>query len=163
MFFLANSYSTGTQHGNLSLAGWPILFCGPTQEPCISHSQDRKNLERSGKNSGEWTGKVELGKEEIPGSKRSILKGERLSSVLSPDRTSISASTAPYCREHMKTHKALLMTSWHLLGMETTRQCWKAWGTDSTTAGSPGTAELHAWAGSTTAQSIVSGSPRPVS
>ena len=64
-----------------------------------------------GKNSGEWTGRVEIGKEETPGSKRSILKGERLSSVLSPDRTSISASTAPYCREHMKTHKALLMTS----------------------------------------------------
>ena len=25
---------------------WPILFCRPTQEPCVSHSQHRKNQER---------------------------------------------------------------------------------------------------------------------
>ena len=42
--FLA--YSAGTQHGNLPLARWPILFCGPTQEPCVSHSQHGKNRER---------------------------------------------------------------------------------------------------------------------
>ena len=45
-------------------------------------------------------------KEEIPGSKRSMygmyglllaLKGERLSSVFSPDGTLISASAAPHC------------------------------------------------------------------
>ena len=42
-FFLAYLYSVGTQHGNLPLAGWPILFCRPTQEPCVSH---RKNWER---------------------------------------------------------------------------------------------------------------------
>ena len=48
-----------------------------------------------GKNAGEWTGRVEISKEEIPGSKRSMhgniptysgaLKGERLSSVFSSD------------------------------------------------------------------------------
>ena len=45
-----------------------------------------------GKNAGEWTRRVEIGKEEIPGSKHSLytdvlqaLKGERLSSVFSPD------------------------------------------------------------------------------
>ena len=45
-FFLAYLYSAGTQHGNLPPAGWPILFCGPTQEPCVSHSQYRKNREK---------------------------------------------------------------------------------------------------------------------
>ena len=44
--FLACFYSAGTQHGNLPLAGWPILFCGPTQEPRVSHSQHRKNRDR---------------------------------------------------------------------------------------------------------------------
>ena len=43
---IAYLYSAGTQHGNLPPAGWPILFCGPTQEPCVSHSQYRKNRER---------------------------------------------------------------------------------------------------------------------
>ena len=59
-----------------------------------------------GKNAGEWTGRVEISKEEIPGSKRSTygyiltclqaIKGERLSSVFSPDGTLISASAAPH-------------------------------------------------------------------
>ena len=31
-YFWAYLYSAGTQHGNLHPAGWPILFCGPTQE-----------------------------------------------------------------------------------------------------------------------------------
>ena len=62
-----------------------------------------------GKNAGEWTGRVEVSKEEIPGSKRSmygyiltysrLLKTERLSSVFSPDGTLISASAAPHCGE----------------------------------------------------------------
>ena len=42
VFFLAYLYSMGTQHGNLHPAGWPILFCGPTQEPRVSHSQHRE-------------------------------------------------------------------------------------------------------------------------
>ena len=53
----------GTKHGNLHLAGWPILFCRPTG----------KNWERFWKkNAGEWAGRVEISKEELPGSKRSI-------------------------------------------------------------------------------------------
>ena len=62
-----------------------------------------------GKKAGEWTGWVEISKEEIPGSKRSmygyiltyfrLLKGERLSSVFTPDGTLISASAAPHCGE----------------------------------------------------------------
>ena len=46
VFFLACLYSADTQHGSLHPTGWPILFCGPTQEPCISHSQQRRNRER---------------------------------------------------------------------------------------------------------------------
>ena len=59
------------------------------------------------KNAGEWTGRVEISKEQIHGSKRSMygyiltysqaLKGERLSYVFSPDGALISASAAPHC------------------------------------------------------------------
>ena len=71
--FWAYLYSAGPQHGNLHLAGWPILFCMPTQEPCVSHSQHKKKSgEILEKNAGELTGRVEIGKKEIPGSKRSM-------------------------------------------------------------------------------------------
>ena len=41
----------------------------------VSHSQHRKKIGRGfGKNAGEWTGRVEISKEEIPGSKRSIYR-----------------------------------------------------------------------------------------
>ena len=64
-----------------------------------------KTWERFWKNAGEWTGRVEINKEEIPDSQRSIhgyivlqaLKGEPLSSVFSSDGTLISASAAPHC------------------------------------------------------------------
>ena len=45
-FFWAYLYSAGTKHGSLHPAGWPILFCGHTQEPCVSHSQHKRNRER---------------------------------------------------------------------------------------------------------------------
>ena len=65
--------SAGTQHENLHPAGWPILLYGLTQEPCVSHSQHRKNRERFwNKNAGERTGSAEISKEEIPGSKPSM-------------------------------------------------------------------------------------------
>ena len=48
--FLPYLYSVGTQRGNLPLAEWPILLCGPTQEPCVSHSHNRRNRERFWKN-----------------------------------------------------------------------------------------------------------------
>ena len=38
----------------------------------VSHSQYRKKLGGVGKNAGEWTGRVEISKEEIPGSKCSM-------------------------------------------------------------------------------------------
>ena len=73
---------------------------------CVSHRKHRRKRERFGTNAGEWTGGVEISKEEIPSSKRSVwiytdllqaLKGERLSSVFSPDGTLISASATPHC------------------------------------------------------------------
>ena len=71
------------QQGNLHPAGWPILFCGPTQEPVLATTNTRKNRKRFWKNAGEWTGSVEINEEvslivrwcfeeEIPGSKRSM-------------------------------------------------------------------------------------------
>ena len=66
------------------------------------------------KNAGEWTRRVEISKEGIPGSKRKhvwlytdllqALKVERLSSVFSPDGTLISASAAPHCGVKSYTH-----------------------------------------------------------
>ena len=54
--FSAYLYSTGTQHGNLHPAGWPILFCGHTQEPGLATANTgKKNGRGSGKNAGEWT------------------------------------------------------------------------------------------------------------
>ena len=73
MFFLA--YLIFREHPKWEPASSrvPILFCGPTQEPCVSHSQHRKNFGRGfGKNAGEWTRSVEISKEEIPGTKRSM-------------------------------------------------------------------------------------------
>ena len=62
-FFLAYLYSTGTQPGNLHPAGWPILFCGPTHEPCVSHSQHRRNRERFWKKCEwmDWKGRNKQG------------------------------------------------------------------------------------------------------
>ena len=65
-------YYAGAQHGNLHPEGWSILLCGPTQEPVLATANTRKNWERFGINAGEWTGRVEISKEEIPGSKRSM-------------------------------------------------------------------------------------------
>ena len=45
-FFLAYLYSVGTQHGNLHPAGWPILFCGPTQKPVLATANTGKTRER---------------------------------------------------------------------------------------------------------------------
>ena len=67
--FWAYLHSTSTQHGNLHPAGWPILFCWPTQEAVLATGKTR---EKFGKNAGEWTGRVEISEEEIPGSKRSL-------------------------------------------------------------------------------------------
>ena len=46
VFFLAYLYSAGTQNGNLHPGGWPVLFCGPTQEPVLATANTGKNRER---------------------------------------------------------------------------------------------------------------------
>ena len=70
--FFAYLYSVGTQHGNLAPAKWPILFWGSTQEPVSAAANTGKTRERFWKNADEWTGRVEISKEGIPGSKRSM-------------------------------------------------------------------------------------------
>ena len=71
-YFGTYLYSAGTQHGNLHSAGWPILFCGPTQEPVLATANAGKTRERFWENAGEWTGRIEISKEEIHCSKRSM-------------------------------------------------------------------------------------------
>ena len=70
--FGAYWYSASTQHRNLHPAGWPILFCRPTEEPVLATINKGKTQEIFGKNAGEWTGSVEISKKEIPGKKRSM-------------------------------------------------------------------------------------------
>ena len=43
VYFLAYLYSEGTQHENLYPTGWPILVCGPTQEPVLATANTGKN------------------------------------------------------------------------------------------------------------------------
>ena len=70
--FGAYLYSADTQHGNLHRVTYLILraYTGTR----VSHSQYRKKKLGRGleKNASEWTGRVEISKEEIPGSKRSL-------------------------------------------------------------------------------------------
>ena len=47
-----------------------FFLYGPTQELALAKAHTRKSLESFWKkNEGEWTGKVEISKEEIPGSR----------------------------------------------------------------------------------------------
>ena len=48
------------------------MFCGPTQEPLLATANTGNTGRGAGKNAGEWAGRVEIGKEEIPGSKHSM-------------------------------------------------------------------------------------------
>ena len=43
--FGACLYSVSTQHGNLHPAGWPILFCGPSQELVLATAKRKKSGE----------------------------------------------------------------------------------------------------------------------
>ena len=66
-------FAASPKHGNLHPAGWPILLCGPTQEPVLATANTGKTRERFWeKNAGEWTGRVEISKEDIPGSRCSM-------------------------------------------------------------------------------------------
>ena len=108
-------YSACTQHGTWhqsscdQWAGWPISFCGPTQERASATDNTGKTRERLWENEGEWIGKVGFRNEQIASSRRSFhgyiflttpgfkLKGEPLSYGFSTYGSSISASAAPYC------------------------------------------------------------------
>ena len=72
----------------------------------------REKLVRGfGKNADKWTRRLDISKEDIPGSKHSMLdrlqdlKGEPLSYVFSSDGTLISASAAPHCGKKKKKKK----------------------------------------------------------
>ena len=49
-----------------------FLFCGPTLEPLLATANTGKTRERFWKNADEWTGRIDISKEEIPGIKRSM-------------------------------------------------------------------------------------------
>ena len=87
-FFLVYLYSAGSQHGNLNSAGRPVLFCGPTEEPVLTTANRKKEKKigrEFGKNAGEWTGRIEINKEEILGSKHSMYGYSRSGDLLNTD------------------------------------------------------------------------------
>ena len=67
----------GTQHGNLhqlsvSMSRVTNFIFGPTQEPVLATANTGKTRERFWKNASEWTGRIEIRKEEIPSSRCSM-------------------------------------------------------------------------------------------
>ena len=49
-----------------------MLFFGPTQELLLATTNTGKTCERFWNNAGEWTGRVEISREEIPGERCSM-------------------------------------------------------------------------------------------
>ena len=49
-----------------------FLHYGPAQEQVLAISITGKTRKRFGKNAGEWTGRVKISKEEIPGTRRTF-------------------------------------------------------------------------------------------
>ena len=78
----------------------------------VSHSQREKIARGFGKNAGEWTGRVEISKEEIPGSKHSmygyILTYSRLYGVVPKGLLTFPGSLY---REGVKTTSGLWYTT----------------------------------------------------
>ena len=72
MFFLAYLSSAGTQHRNLPLAGDLFYSVGLHRIDVLATANTREIGRGFGKNAGEWMGRVEISKEEISGSKRSM-------------------------------------------------------------------------------------------
>ena len=72
VFFFLTIYTPRALNTGTCIRQGSLFYSVHTQEPCVSHSQHRKNRERFGKNAGEWTGRVEISKEELPGSKRNM-------------------------------------------------------------------------------------------
>ena len=104
----------GTKHGNLhqlsvTMSRVIYLTLRTDTGTDVSHTSTGKTRESYvvvEKNEGEWTGRVQISKEEISGSRRSMhgysrtcqaFKGEPLSSEFSTDGSLIFASTAPHC------------------------------------------------------------------
>jgi len=107
----------GTQHGNLHQLSVTInrvtyFILRATQVPVLATANTGKNPERLWENTGEWAGRVEISKEEIPGSKRGMIVWlytdllqalkENLSALCSQQMGLISASQAPNCRNSMQ-------------------------------------------------------------
>ena len=72
MFFSAYLYSADTQHGNLHPAGFILYAAGLQRNYALATANTGKIGKGLEKNAGEWTRRVEISKEEIPGSKRSM-------------------------------------------------------------------------------------------
>ena len=66
--YIPGAFSTGTciKQGDL------FYSAGLRRNPCQPQLTKEKLRRGFGKNAGEWTGRVELSKEEIPGSKHSM-------------------------------------------------------------------------------------------
>ena len=108
----------GTQRGNLHQLSWTMsrmtyFILQANTGTGVKHSQHRKNSGEVWENVGKWTGRVEIGKNEIPGSRHSMhgpytnrlqaSKGEPLRSEFSTDGSLISASAVPHCRAEKTT------------------------------------------------------------
>ena len=95
----------------------------------LATASTQEKLGRSfGKNAGEWTGRVEISKEEIPGSKRSmhgnIPTYSRLKLCVLIRWDFISASEAPHCgsiEQRRKCGKLILYAGTHLITLGTFR------------------------------------------
>ena len=75
--YIPCALNTGTCTNRLwQRAGWPVSFCGPTQDSALATVNTGRTRQRFGNNEGERTGKVVIrnnegertGKKEIPGS-----------------------------------------------------------------------------------------------
>ena len=66
--YIPRALNTGTciQQGD------PVYSAGLHRNHVLATANTGKSGRDFGKNAGEWTGRVEIGKEEIPGSKRSM-------------------------------------------------------------------------------------------
>ena len=112
--YIPRALTTGTclWYGDL------LYSAGIHRNHVLATDNTRKIGRGFGQNAGEWTGRVEICKEEIPGIKSSIygyiltysrlfFKGERLSSVFSRDGTLISASAAPHCGGNIEVNEGI--------------------------------------------------------
>ena len=72
MFFEPIYIPRALNIGTLPLAGWPDLFVDLHRNHMLATANTGKIGRGFGKNASEWTGRVEIGEEEISGSKHSM-------------------------------------------------------------------------------------------